>query len=80
METVFSMGMMLVQIRQTRMNLQMDVRVGNEIPILMGLQMQLTNVLRLLQMNSPIKLDALIVKVREVCLQMKMILPSHNGL
>ena len=75
METVFSMGMMLVQIRQARKNLQQDDRVDNEIPILMGLQMQLTNVLRLLQMNSPIKLDALIVKVREVCLQMKMILP-----
>ena len=64
----FSTEMMLDRVRQSRMDLQMDVQVGSEIPMMMGLQTQLMNVLRLLQMNSPIKLVALKVKVREVCL------------
>ena len=69
----FSTEMMPARVLQSRMVLLMDVRVGNEIRMMMGLQMQLMNVLKLPRMNSLIKLDVQIAKVKEVWLQMEMI-------
>ena len=69
----FLTEMMPARVLQSRMVLLMDVRVGKEIRMMMGSQMQLMNVLKLPRMNSPIKLDVQIAKVKEVWLQMEMI-------
>ena len=79
MEMGFSMPLMLVLARQRRMVLLMDVRVGNGIRMMMGLQMQLMNVLKLHQMNSPIKSVVQIAKAKEVWLRMEMIHQLQNG-